>query len=278
MKRVTVENLGAFEYDFPVSWEDFSLDELIHVHELMFAYEANQVKGIELLLFCLGFKDKKSFKSEEVKNIIDLPGEWLHTLLKGEAFLGWMFKANGITHYPLKKFKHKYFTYFGPDRSCLDLVSIELIAAYTRFYYFSKTQKQDHLDSLVALLYRPARTLHFAEKYLPSFKPDIRTKLNSYHWKKRAKRLEKLPIGVKMLIVRQFSSEWKKFQEKYKHVFSGKGIGKYDPDNWIKLLINLSGGAFGTVEQIKMHNADEVFKKIEMDLQIQAKIKDKTKS
>lgn len=275
MKKVTVENLKSFEYEIPSDWTDFSTKELIRVHELVQMYERKSTEGIRLILYCFGLRGKKQILSKRAQNIIELPGAWLHTLLKDGAFLGWIFKPNGIESYPLKKFRHNHLLFIGPARSCLDIATIELVAAYTRFFYFAQTKKTVHLDYLAALLYRPARPFYLIERLHSSYNRDIRVKLNPYHLEKRAKSFETLPIGIKMVILRQFSSEFAKFQKKYKNVFSGNGVGKYDPDNWIKILIQLSGGAFGTLEQIKLHNAEEVFKKIEMDMltKINSKIK-----
>lgn len=273
MKDIVIENKGSHQYKITSDWTDFSNKELLLVHKILLESRFRAKAKIHLALFCLNLRTRKQILSDAGKNILTLPGEWMHTLLKDPKFLGWLNNPNGLKGYPLKSFWYKGRKYHGPARSILDLKMIELIAAYTRFLKYSNSGNIKMLDGLVALLYRPARPFYFIEKFFPTYNQDKRQKLNPYHLNKRTEHFQKLPLEIKHVVLRQFSSEWKVFQEKHKPVFSSSGVGKYDPDKWVEIMINLSGGAFGTLEQLKMHNADEVFKKIGMDITLGQKIK-----
>lgn len=276
MKKIEVD---SFSYNMPSQWADVEIKKAVQMHQLVWEYKSNKKKGIELLLLALGFSTKrKELKNPEVQNLLTLPAEWIHSLIRDKEFLGWMFSPNGLETYTLKNFWYKGQKYHGPARSILDLKTVELIAAYNRFLFYAQTEKEEHLNRLVALLYRPARPFVFAEKLSSKFEEDVRQKLNAWHWKQRTKKMEKLPMGTKLFILRQFSSEWAVFEKKRKNVFSqSKGSGKYDPKTWTKILLQLSGGAFGTLEQIKMHHCEEVFDKLEMDIVAALKLKDKNK-
>jgi hypothetical protein len=281
MKPVYITNSTKINYNFPNSWEDLSLKQIKRIHRYVMLYRIDATYAIKIILVALGLPISYTFnkkKRNRVENIVTLPGEWLHHILHDESLLGWILKPDGMLKYPLKKFTCRGKTYHGPTRFILDVKTIELVSAYSFFYYYSTTQKEEYLNKMIAILYRPARIWWRLEKFTDSFERDIRQKLNAYHWEKQTKAIRRLDWGVKNTILRMFSSEWAAFEKDYPLVFSKSGDSKYNHDMWIKLLIQMSGGAFGTLEETKMTSADEVFKHIQMKMEESLKIKDSIKN
>lgn len=266
MKEVIIDNI---RYNFPQSWDDVPAHLLPKLHKESIRYAFKTEAAFTILLMATGLPHNSrffAFRNKETKakiqNLVTLPGESLHTLLKGDLFLGFMFKPNGLNNYAIQDFWHKGRHYIGPARHILDLKTIELVTAYNMFHLYSSKNEVQYLNKLIGLLFRPNKPFDFVRKLSPDYDRDKRQKLNPYHWEKHSERLSSLDHGTKLTILRQFSTAWQKFEQKHKALFQKSGSGKYDPEKWIDILTNMAGGAFGTLEQIKMHNAGEVFRKI----------------
>lgn len=266
MKTVEINDI---EYQFPASWDDVPANKIAKIHTESVRYGFKPQAAFTILLLATNLPESPTwlrFRKKEtrnkIENIVTLPGEWSHTLLKSENFLGFVFKPNGLTHYCITYFRHKCRKYVGPDKHILNLKTIELVTAYNMFYMYSSKHKIEYLNKLIALIYRAPKPFNFFRKLSTNYERDARQKLNAYHWELSAERIASLDHGLKLVILRQFSTAWASFEKKHKALFDKSGTGKYDPETWIDILTNLAGGAFGTLEDVKMHNASEVFRKI----------------
>lgn len=144
----------------------------------------------------------------------------------------------------------------------------ELVMVHTYFSLYHRSQNPEHLQQLMALLYRPINPLWWLNMWSPEWTGDKRLALNDWTLQRRANRMAKVNPALTMAVVKQLSSALQLFEKRHKRIFAkGKKEGKDSAGGWVNLLFALSGGAFGNFKETENTDAALLFMKIEYDME-----------
>ncbi len=94
--------------------------------------------------------------------------------------------------------------YYGPGDVLQNCTGFEYKEAHSAFKQFDKTQEVEHLDRLIAILYRPRKRWLFLLRLKKEFngqtRTEFKTKSNPRFLEKRQKHFAKLPFHVKYAV------------------------------------------------------------------------------
>ncbi len=254
--------------NYPQHWDEMSTKLYIKICSLLASKQDSALSKIKILQAVFNMERWFYKPSLRIKTLLTLPGIHMHTILHDKGILGYIFSATGPKTMLVPCFRHRLRTYYAPPTALTNVCTEELIAAWYAFAQFAKTQDNKYLDKLIALLYRPHRKISRRDAFDIRFAADRREPLNQLKWDQRIKQIATLDHGLKIAILKQFSGHWAVFENKYKAVFpkgkktdtSGNG------SSLLKLMYDVSGNKFGTLEQTAKTNADDVFFFVEMEI------------
>lgn len=232
----------------------------------------NQLRALYSLLRLKMFNFWKPSRMR-LKNIAELPPEWVHTLLTDKDLFGWLADKPDLSQFLLPKIKVGFKFYYAPVKRMLNVTAAEVVYGYTFFKQYSQTEDNKYIDKLCALLYREKNPWWWLKKNKPDFNGDVRKTYNDYSFEKRCKVMAKLDNHIKLCVFLQFASAWAAFQDRkeFKFVFP-KGQeeekGKSDPFAWQKIMMKMAeSGVFGTYKQVENMDADTFFLKMQANIE-----------
>jgi hypothetical protein len=278
MKTITINDMP---FIIPEAYNELTPRQLRAVGKLIaFSNADAQLNAIYALLDIrvLRWKDRKKRKV-----ISRLGGEWLHTLLTNNTIFGWLFGKAKLINYPIRSFWMRGIKYHGPHGDILNTNASEVVFAYTFFKQYSKTQKAEYLDRIVALLYRPYNPMSLIKRFTYGYTGDVRMPLNGYFFEKRVKRVAKLSADVKSIIFLQWASAWESFQDRdsLKLVFpkiEADPNAKEDPYVWEKLMMRMAESqVFGSYKEVELMEKDRFFMNMARNIEEYLAIKDARK-
>lgn len=253
-----IRNEVSIKYNYPKGWDELTKAQYLHICEILATYDTAeaQIRVIQYL-----FKFKRNFWKPDVKvaHLLTLQPAYLHTIVSDENILGWIFTAHGPTKILIPKVRVNFTTYYAPYKSLANLACVELIAAWYSYSQFSKTQDINFLNKLVALLYRPKEKFRLLKPFAKRYNNDVREPLNQARWDSRISTIDKLPMGVKVAILKQFSAHWQVFEKKYPTIFTKSVKASSNDSSLMAMLYDVSGKIFGDMEKTEMTAADKVF-------------------
>lgn len=156
--------------------------------------------------------------------------------------------------------------WFGPLEKMRNLRFLEFIFADAYFVAYSKNPAQaEWLDKLVAVLYRPQR-----RRYRPraaDYGGDRREDFNPVHVGVRADTLARLPLATKLAIYTWYRGCRGQLERDFPRVFTPahEESASNAPSGWAHVAREMSGGAFGTLEQTEQQLVRVVLAKMEDD-------------
>ena len=112
------------------------------------------------------------------------------------------------------------------------------------------TQKEEHLNALVAVLYRPRRAFWWVRKFSPSYTGDSRQVFNGKNVAARAGRVGRLPLAQRQAVLLYYLGCRAALESAYPHLFSGDEANGKDANPWLTLIGRLPNDKFGDVEAI----------------------------
>ena len=152
--------------------------------------------------------------------------------------------------------------WLGPDHYGKNMSFLEFIKADNYYSAFMQSGNTEHLNHLVAVLYRPSRTDLWQES--PDFKGDERIPLNEYHITDRAKQARRIHLVDRYAILLQYAGLRAYLQQRYPETFSG---GKPSRFGWAGVIISLSGEKFGDDDAVASKNIHAILTHLEITLE-----------
>jgi len=198
--------------DVPTNWQELEKDRdlFIYVINLFFKeYTKQQIRNIAGLKMC-GMKDAKI---QQITDAIKTPERHdniesisLNLFVASEL-------AKFVTTTPLILTKNhfpsigKKVKFFAPGAILKDCSVYEYALAEKSFFDFMKSNKEEHLNELVAVLYRPKRKFLFVKKRTLKYDGDVRQPFSDNLFEKRLEKIKQIDFATKWLIFRWFTSE-----------------------------------------------------------------------
>lgn len=137
--------------------------------------------------------------------------------------------------------------YYGPDSNFANMTIDELRYADNFFMKAQVDANDDYIDALIAVMYRKA------SKQAEKNNADKREVFDEFTVISRAKKLKKLPVGLKYYIFMWYKSNRAALELRYPYVFKrdGKKPAPGQPKGFGPIILATSGAKFGTYDQTK---------------------------
>jgi len=131
---------------------------------------------------------------------------------------------------------------FAPKKVISQTGIWEFALAEKAFFDFAETNKEEYLDTLIAILFRRKVAFYFFKKFSSQYNGDRRVRFNEHTFLKSASRIKKLPFLTKWLIFRWFGSQREIVIKAFPYVFSKKEDSSGDESaTWSDTIIALAG-------------------------------------
>ena len=173
---------------------------------------------------------------------LQLSAEKLHDIIADLTFLN-----SPCTVFSLTSLKHKGETYYAPGTALSNLRMLELIKADSYLDLFQRTGKEEFLNKLIAVLYRPAAQEPAAY--------DVREKFDSSTVEARAEALSTIRNEHKQVILFNYVECWKVVLKQNAALFpqqkesSGNSSGQSRVQMWMDVLFDLGETTYFAGEQ-----------------------------
>lgn len=138
----------------------------------------------------------------------------------------------------------------GPGDSLGGVQVWEFANAETQLRKWVDTQGEDHLNRLVAVLYRPRRWFWWLRKLSPAYSGDNRQAFNEKSVATRSQRVARLPLAQRQAVLLYYLGCRAALEQSYTHVFDGDEGNAKDPNPWLTLIGRLPNDKFGRLDQI----------------------------
>lgn len=209
MHTIEIPEKGIFR-SFPSKVEELSTDEYVFFIEHLLKFESGDYTFSEfklLLLYkLLGIKYsiKYSLLKDKDRMLVNENlyriSEQLDSFFKKESREGQeyiTFDIN-VTKNLIPVIKGRFWQrrLYGPSEALTDISFIEYKDAHTAFAEYTKSQKDEYLNKLIAALYRPGKVFLFIRKLFPGFNGKSRQIYNPNRPGK-LERIGKLPFSLR---------------------------------------------------------------------------------
>ena len=238
----------------PQSWNDCSDNQLTAIASLM----ASGIEGIKFdyRCFCILIGAKWFQLKTIAKRIYILANVPMSEIKPSFEYI---YKKNNLTRFPAISIKD----YFSPLPQVSNLTIAELAVADDLHIKFRSTRNTEFLHYLAATLY-----VHQQQPRPPFDKNDLSLKVKDF---------QKLPMGELLVIEQAFAGCKEHLASKFKKVFpkpTGQNHAKPPTSSGFPaLILQLSGGKFGTHEQTSRTNCYTFFSEFENLLKEQKNVK-----
>lgn len=148
-------------------------------------------------------------------------------------------------------------TFHGPRAHLSNVTFGEFMFADTFFFHYHLAARQHRpanrataLDKFLAVLYRPSK--RHPNPAAPDWNGDVRIPFNEYHLEARTPRLAPVPEVEKLAVLTWYRGCRQQLATEFADVFAVADEDEKGPEKapqWERVLRQLSGGAFGPVQQ-----------------------------
>lgn len=218
----------------PDSWNELSEKQFIRLVQLLKKGYITENDRIRLI---------KTFLNIKARVFVRLGNLQVIQLLELSDFLQEEKYFNNILIKELKISRSKL---YGPGARFENVEFEEFAFADTLFNKYSTTKKQDWLDQMIAVLYRPKIKKH--NPTAADYYGDIRETFNKHNIESRAKLITCIPQKVKEAIVFNYKAIRVWIEHRYPNIFPPSLPGekiKQTTDNsikWSKIIRDLTDG------------------------------------
>lgn len=268
---MNVVAVGKYEWQTASNYNELSAKQLLSVCKLLLIKQhaipivTEEMIRQRIISVLFNIKNPILFLSPKNKVFLDMPGSGKAIIMYDAAVTNWVFEKAVLTEYKIQSFNYKGVRYYGPHDGILDITVGEFIEAIMYFSAYAEKPKDDLLNKLIAVLYRPGKAFYTFRKFSQSFVPDRRVANNSFHFISRASKFNHLPAELKMAIFLQFEGAFTAFSKNFKKCFSKKGKGQ-NSANWISLLMSMSNDIFGDYAATQKVDCFTFFTKVEQNI------------
>jgi len=131
--------------------------------------------------------------------------------------------------------------YYGPSDAMTNCTFGEFTLASSVLEEFHKSSSEDHLDQLVAILYRPKKAFWFIRKHFTDHQ-DPRVRFMNRSLNKRAGRMAKIDHCLKYSVFLFFTGVLNSLTTLYPYVYRQKEDADSQDNSWASLIISLADG------------------------------------
>ncbi|QTE38494.1 hypothetical protein J3L18_05300 [Mucilaginibacter gossypii] len=193
------------------------------------------------------------------KLFICIPDNAADDLVKSVKFL---FGKNLLSNWLISSIWQGVFKYHGPKNGLANVTIYEFGLCEHCYDKFQLTKNHEYIDTLMAILYRPRRFWGIDD--------DIRVKLTTFGYVRRAKRFKSVSIGVKVAVLLNYEGCRNALHLKYKEVFTPgkkakKGAEKQQKPEitpWPKIIEAGANDIFGTLADTKTSNLHDFLSRL----------------
>jgi hypothetical protein len=243
--------------DVAESWNELTREQLLQLMPILYgAYTDLQRQRIELLWVLFGINWALGLAITPVQYAQILP---LTDFLLAETV--------GLTTQLLPSVQLRWYhrRLWGPADSLRNVSFLEFVFADSYFMAYANSQDEQWLHKLLAVLYRPQRF-----PYRPNsttYGGDRRQDFNENLVEARAQQLAQLPMAEQRAILTWYRGCRQALEQKYPLVFTPEHEQQAvdNSGGWAHVLREMSGQAFGTLEQTGRENLHTVLAKMEDD-------------
>lgn len=139
----------------------------------------------------------------------------------------------------IPKFKVSGTLYYGPANKLFNVTLSEFIHAETNLGRYEKTKETEHLDRVIAILYRPQDNKYDPDS--PDYKGDRRTPFNDHRFEERAGKIRRLNHNLKLCIYLFYQGCQWWYRQQFPHVF-GRTAKTDNNLGFLNLVDALTGG------------------------------------
>jgi len=206
MHLIEIQNTNT-KIDFPEHLGEYTNQQYLDFCELLtqfqadvISYEEFRIKLTYKLMNMVHSKKKLSEEEAETRNEnIYRLSLFIDALFADKKVGNKIFKSIDLSFVDNKipQFEYNNVIYYGPEDALLNITFDEILAAIEYFNIYNKTLAVEDLNKLVATLYRPKKQ-DTETNILTNYEGDIRQEFYSTNIDLRAKKLENLPLHIKI--------------------------------------------------------------------------------
>jgi hypothetical protein len=253
------ENQVSLNLQVPASWNELTPDQLLRLIKIQFSYQAGHLQKLMVLKELLQVKWGVLHLFTSVQRLNLYP---LLDFLEENKLTKQLLPKVSVKRVALRpKIKVLLVDLHGPEERFRNLTFEEFIYADTYFSLFASHSNELFLDKLIATIYRPQREGYNPKS--PAYKGDIREDFNENLVEDRLHLVRLLPQAVKYAILSWYRGCRKELETIYDLVFTEPNEQKATEGDWGDVLLSLSGGKFGHLEQTSGQRVHTVFKEMQ---------------
>jgi len=226
MNDVQIDHLRR---SLPSTWNELTRKQLIYVSRLF---------SCKLNLFDFRVKALREFLSIKGKTFKRIDPEDAHFLCETLDFLT---KEISLIRNVMPVIRAGLRRYYGPSDAMTNCTFGEFTLASSVLDEYHKTGSEDHLDQLIAILYRPKKMFWFIRKNLTDHQ-DTRVRIMNRSLKKRACRMAKIDHCIKYSVLLFFTGILNSLTSLYPYVYRQKDETESQDNCWASLIISLADG------------------------------------
>lgn len=226
MNHVQIDDIRR---SLPSTWNELSRKQLIYVSRLF---------NGKLNLFDFRVKALREFLSIKRQAFKRIDPEDAHFLCETLDFLT---KEVSLTRNIIPVIRTGLRKYYGTSDAMTNCTFGEFTLASSFLDEYQKTGSEDHLDQLIAILYRPKKMFWFIRKHLTDHQ-DPRVNFMNRSLKKRACRMAKIDHCIKHSVLLFFTGILNSLTGLYPYVYRQKDETDNQENGWASLIISLADG------------------------------------
>jgi len=226
MNQVQIDNI---QRSLPSTWNDLTRQQLLYISRLF---------RRKLTIFDFRVKALLEFLSIKRKAFRRIAPEDAYVLCETLDFLT---KEVNLTRNLMPVIRIGLRKYYGPSDAMTNCTFGEFTLASSVQDEFHKSGSEDLLDQLVAILYRPKKTLWFIRKNFTDHQ-DSRIRFMNRSLKKRTDRMGKVDHCVKYSVFLFFNGVLNSLTSLYPYVYRQKDETQSQNGGWASLIISLADG------------------------------------
>jgi len=213
----------------PANWNDLTRNQLLYVSRLFRERLTIAEFRVKVLREFLSLK-RKSFNRIDPEDAHFLCGT-----------LDFLIKEVSLTRNVIPVIRTGLRKYYGPIHSMTNCTFGEFTLASSFFDEYQKTGSEDHLDQLVAILYRPTKVFWSIRKHYTDH-PDPRVRFKNRTLSTRAARMAKIDRCLKDSVLLFFIGVLNSLTNLYPYVYRQRDESDSHDNGWATLIISLADG------------------------------------
>lgn len=209
----------------------------------------NELTGRQLLYVSRLFQEKLTiadFRVRVLREFLSVKTKVFRRIDPEDAFvlcdtLDFLTKELNLTRNVIPVIKTGTKKYYGPADAMTNCTFGEFTLASLALEEYHKSGDENHLDQLVAILYRPKKTFWFIKRHFTDHQ-DPRVRFMNRSLKKRTTKMAKVDQCIKYSVSLFFSGVLNSLTSLYPYVYRQNDDFNSQDNGWATLIISLADG------------------------------------